>query len=69
MKSGPVQSHGGSVTKDIPWVKWIQTRMNELKYAGLRVDGDFGASTKAAVTKWQRATVPKYNYPFRRSLA
>ena len=55
LKSGPVQSHGGSVTKDIPWVKWIQTRMNELKYAGLRVDGDFGPSTKAAVTKWQRA--------------
>jgi hypothetical protein len=55
LKSGPPQSHGGGVAKDVPWVKWIQTRMNELKYAGLRVDGNFGPTTKAAVTKWQRA--------------
>ena len=55
LKSGPPQSHGGGVAKDVPWVKWIQTRMNELKYGSLRVDGDFGPTTKASVTKWQRA--------------
>ena len=55
LKSGPAQSHGGGQAKDVPWVRWIQTRMNELKYGSLRVDGDFGPTTKASVTKWQRA--------------
>jgi hypothetical protein len=55
LKSGPPQSHGGARPADVPWVKWIQTRVNEMKYAGLRVDGDFGPATKAGVTTWQRA--------------
>jgi hypothetical protein len=57
LKSGPAVSHGGGKASDVPWVRWIQTRMNQLGYGGghIKVDGDYGPTTKSAVALWQKA--------------
>lgn len=54
LKSGPPQSHGGANHWEVPWVKWIQTRMKELGYGSLVSDGNFGPKTKTAVAAWQK---------------
>lgn len=34
-------------------VQWVQHSLNELSNAGLRIDGDYGPATKAAVKEFQ----------------
>lgn len=55
---GPAKSHGGYYTSERKYVKWIQIRMQEMRYApadGSWADGKYEAPTTIAVAKWQRA--------------
>lgn len=56
--TGPNESHGGAYTSEQPDIKLIQLFLNWHQKAGLAVDGKFGASTKAAVAKFQHASLP-----------
>lgn len=61
--TGNKYSHGGYYHWEEPYVTWIQTRMQELGYAGSNspswVDGKYERPTVNAVAKWQ-----KENYPY-----
>ncbi len=59
---GGRHSHGGDPRFDdaavIAGVRWIQTRLNELGFGPLTVDGRFTASTISAVSAFQRRFRP-----------
>lgn len=51
--AGPNESHGGGVSADIPYIRAIQQRLNDLGFAAGVVDGEFGPATEAAVRNFQ----------------
>jgi len=60
--TGPRESHGGYYAAERPDIKAIQQRLITLGYVtgvtsptSTWADGKFGAATKTAVTKWQKA--------------
>ncbi|RPJ60928.1 MAG: peptidoglycan-binding protein [Acidobacteria bacterium] len=53
LRTGPNESHGGYYAPERPDVKAIQTRLAALGHA-CPTDGNYGPTTKAAVTAWQR---------------
>jgi hypothetical protein len=62
MINGPDESHGGFNPSEIPYVKWIQSRLISLGYVpGVHdpesdwADGKFEAPTRDAVARWQHA--------------
>lgn len=60
--SGPDESHGGFFPSEIPYVKWIQSRLISLGFVqGVHdpksdwADGRFEPPTRDAVARWQHA--------------
>ena len=61
LKNGPAESHGGYYGVDIPEVKAIQQRLQQLNFAPSTAswaDGDYGEATATAVRAWQANQYP-----------
>lgn len=57
--TGPSKSHGGFYASEKKYIRWVQTRMNELGRK-ISIDGVFGRATQLAVSEWQKAYYRKH---------
>jgi hypothetical protein len=57
--AGPNTSHGGYYVAERPDIQAIQNRLAALGFGGKWTPGVYGATTTAAVTKWQKKHTPR----------